>query len=97
MQQQGIDFDEVFSPVARIETIQLLITTIATNRWELHHLEVKTTFLHGELKETVYITKPVGYLNKRSEGKVYQISKALYGLRQSPRVWNMNLDTTLKQ
>lgn len=56
VQQEGIDFEEVFAPVARLETIRLLIALAATNGWEIHHLDVKTAFLNGDLIETVYVT-----------------------------------------
>ncbi|KAJ9535118.1 hypothetical protein OSB04_un001804 [Centaurea solstitialis] len=96
VQQPGIDFQEVFAPVARIETIRFLIALAATNGWELHHLDVKTAFLHGELKETVYVSQPEGYIKKGNEHKVYRLTKALYGLRQAPRAWNTKLDGILK-
>lgn len=85
VQQQGIDFDEVFAPVARLETIRLLINLAATNGWEIHHLDVKTAFLHGELKEVVYVSQPEGFEVKGCEHKVYKLNKELYGLRQAPR------------
>ena len=95
VQQQGIDFDEVFAPVARLETIRLLIGVAATNGWQVHHLDVKTAFLHGELKEIVYVTQPEGFEVKGSEIKVYKLNKALYGLRQAPRAWNNKLNRIL--
>lgn len=95
MQRHGIDFDEVFAPVARIETIRLLVSLAAANGWEVHHLDVKTAFLHGELKETVYVLQPEGFEKKGSEGKVYKLNKALYGLRQAPRAWNHKLNQIL--
>ncbi|CAA7026210.1 unnamed protein product [Microthlaspi erraticum] len=55
-QRYGVNYDEVFAPVARLETIHLLISLAAASGWEIHHLDVKTAFLHGELKEVVYIT-----------------------------------------
>lgn len=61
VQQYGVDYDEVFAPVARIETIRLLISLAASHGWEIHHLDVKTAFLHGELKETVYVNQPEGF------------------------------------
>ena len=95
VQQHGVDFDEVFAPVARIETIRLLINLAALNRWIIHHLDVKTAFLHGELKETVYVSQPEGFEVKGSENKVYKLHKALYGLRQAPRAWNNKLNAIL--
>lgn len=85
VQWYGLDYEEVFAPVARIETIQLLINLAATKGWEIHHLDVKTAFLHGELKEIVYVTQPEGLDVKGSENKVYKLHKALYGLKQAPR------------
>ncbi|KAG7547963.1 Zinc finger CCHC-type [Arabidopsis suecica] len=78
VQKYGVDFEEVFAPVARIETIRLLVDLAAANGWEIHHLDVKTAFLHGELKETVYVTQPEGFEKKGSEDKVYKLNKALY-------------------
>ncbi|GJR14404.1 ribonuclease H-like domain, reverse transcriptase, RNA-dependent DNA polymerase [Tanacetum coccineum] len=58
IQEHGIDFEEVFAPVARMETIRLLLAIAANNKWEVHHLDVKSAFLHGDLKEEVYVTQP---------------------------------------
>ncbi|KAI3813170.1 hypothetical protein L1987_17887 [Smallanthus sonchifolius] len=96
VQRQGIDFEEVFAPVARIETVRLILAVAAYNEWEVHHLDVKSAFLHGDLMEEVYVSQPEGFVKTGSEGKVYKLSKALYGLRQAPRAWNMKLDHTLK-
>ena len=95
VQRYGIYYEEVFAPVARIETIRLLINLAATNGWEIHHLDVKTAFLHGELKETVYVSQPEGFEVKGSEEKVYKLKKALYGLKQAPRAWNDKLNKIL--
>ena len=97
VQRHGIDFDEVFAPVARIETVRLIIALAASNGWEIHHLDVKTAFLHGELKEVVYVTQPEGYVTKGNEEKVYKLNKALYGLKQAPRAWNNKLNSILKE
>ena len=83
--------------MAHIETIPLLISLAASRGWEIHHLDVKTAFLHGELKETVYVTQPEGFIIKRSEEKVYKLKKALHGLRQALRVWNNKLNQILKE
>nr|GEU36113.1 retrotransposon protein, putative, Ty1-copia subclass [Tanacetum cinerariifolium] len=96
IQEHGIEFEEVFAPVARMETICLLLAIAANNKWEVHHLDVKSAFLHGELKEEVYVTQPEGFTKKRNDEKVYRLIKALYGLRQAPRAWNIKLDNTLK-
>ncbi|GJS21486.1 zinc finger, CCHC-type containing protein [Tanacetum coccineum] len=93
VQEQGIDFDEVFAPVARIETVQLIL---ALYGWQVHHLDVKSAFLHRDLTEEVYVTQPEGFVQQRNSGKVYKLTKALYGLRQAPRAWNVKLDQILK-
>nr|GEV36276.1 ribonuclease H-like domain, reverse transcriptase, RNA-dependent DNA polymerase [Tanacetum cinerariifolium] len=84
IQEHGIDFEEVFAPVARMETIRLLLAISANNKWEVHHLDVKSAFLHGELKEEVYVTQPEGFMKREDNGKIYRLIKALYGLRQAP-------------
>lgn len=64
---------------------------MASNGWEVHRLDVKTAFLHGELKEVVYVSRPEGFVVKGSENKVYKLKKDLYGLKYSPRAWNDKL------
>nr|GEW41968.1 ribonuclease H-like domain, reverse transcriptase, RNA-dependent DNA polymerase [Tanacetum cinerariifolium] len=96
IQQHGIDFEEVFEPVARMETVRLLLAIAANNKWEVHHLDVKSAFLHGDLKEEVYVTQPEGFIKRQDNGKVYKLIKVLYGLRQATRAWNIKLDNTLK-
>nr|GEW78634.1 ribonuclease H-like domain, reverse transcriptase, RNA-dependent DNA polymerase [Tanacetum cinerariifolium] len=96
IQEHSIDFEEVFAPVARMETIRLLLAIAANNKWEVHHLNVKSAFLHGELKEEVYVTQPEGFIKREDNGKVYRLIKALYGLRQASHAWNIKLDNTLK-
>ncbi|GKC18938.1 ribonuclease H-like domain, reverse transcriptase, RNA-dependent DNA polymerase [Tanacetum coccineum] len=97
VQQPRIDFDEVFTPISRFETIRLLIALAARKGWKIHHLDVKTAFLHGELKEEVYVVQPEGFEKPGEEEKVYKLAKSLYGLRQAPRAWNIKLDNTLKE
>ncbi|GJZ02251.1 ribonuclease H-like domain, reverse transcriptase, RNA-dependent DNA polymerase [Tanacetum coccineum] len=79
-----------------METIRLLLAIAANNKWEVHHLDVKSAFLHGDLKEEVYVTQPEGFIKREDNGKVYRLIKALYGLRQAPRAWNIKLGNTLK-
>ncbi|KAG7585873.1 Reverse transcriptase RNA-dependent DNA polymerase [Arabidopsis thaliana x Arabidopsis arenosa] len=97
VQKHGIDFDEVFAPVARIETVRFIIALAASNGWEIHHLDVKTAFLHVELKEIVYVSQPEGFITEENKNKVYKLNKALYGLRQAPRAWNNKLNQILKE
>jgi hypothetical protein len=97
VQQEGIDFDEVFAPVARMESVCLLLTLVAQEGWQVHHMDVKFTFLNGDLKEEVYVCQPAEFVIASQEGKVLRLRKALYGLRQAPRAWNSKLDDTLKK
>uniref|UniRef100_A0A2N9GX95 Uncharacterized protein n=1 Tax=Fagus sylvatica TaxID=28930 RepID=A0A2N9GX95_FAGSY len=91
-QQQGIDYDEVFAPVARLETIRLLIALAAQNKWSIFQMDVKSAFLNGYLEEEVFVEQPIGYVVKGQEGKVLKLKKALYGLKQAPRAWNSRID-----
>ena len=97
VQRHGVDYDEVFALVARIETIRLIIALAESHGWEIHHLDVKTTFLNGELKEEVYVHQPEGFVIAGEERKVYKLKKALYGLRQAPKAWNIKLNKILRE
>jgi len=97
VQKKGIDFDDVFAPVARLDTVRLLLAMAANRGWQVHHLDVKSAFLHGELEEEVYVSQPEGYVVEGKEQYVLKLSKALYGLRQAPRAWNVRLDRSLKK
>lgn len=96
VKKQGIDFEEVFAPVTRLETVRLLLALAAKNEWEVHHLDVKSAFLNGDLEETVFVKQPEGFVKENEEHKVYQLIKALYGLRQAPRAWYAKLNKCLK-
>lgn len=97
VQRQGVDFDEVFAPVTRLETVRLLLALAAKNHWEVHHLDVKSAFLNGTLLEEVYVRQPKGFVKPGQEDKVYRLLKALYGLRQAPRAWYSRLNQYLLQ
>ena len=86
----------MFSPVARAESIRILIALEAKLKWDLHHLDVKSAFLNGEIKEEVYVHQPEGFIKKGKEEYVLRLRKALYGLKQAPRAWNYKLDDTLR-
>ncbi|KAL0561666.1 hypothetical protein IC582_002106 [Cucumis melo] len=91
-QRKGIDYDEVFAPVARLETIRLLIALAAQNNWKIFQMDVKLAFLKGYLEEEVYLEQPPGYSVKGQEDKVLKLKKALYGLKQAPRMWNSRIN-----
>jgi hypothetical protein len=96
VQQEGIDFDDTFTPMARMESVRLLFALAAQEGWRVHHMDVKSAFLNDDLKE-VYMYQPPGLAIPSKEGKVLRLRKALYGLRQAPRAWNAKLDSTLKE
>ena len=95
VQKFGVDFLEVFAPVTRMEMVRLLLALAAYNEWQVHHIDVKSAFLNGELLEEVYVTQPRGFEKEGEEHKVYKLSKALYGLRQAPRAWYARLSIYL--
>ncbi|KAJ0466424.1 putative RNA-directed DNA polymerase [Helianthus annuus] len=95
-QTYGIDYSETFSPVAKINTIRVLFSIAANQQWPLHQLDVKNAFLHGELKEEVYIEAPPGFAEDFRLGEVCRLKKSLYGLKQSPRAWFGKFTITMK-
>jgi len=92
-QKEGIDYDEVFTPAVRMETIWLLISQVAQFKWSIFQMDVKLAFLNGVLEEEVYIEQPPGYMKIGEEKKVLKLKKSLYGLKQAPRAWNTHIDT----
>lgn len=91
-QQYGVDYTEVFAPVARLDTIRLILALAAQHSWDVFQLDVKSAFLHGELNEEVFVKQPLGYEKKGEEDKVYKLKKALYGLKQAPRAWYSKIE-----
>jgi hypothetical protein len=79
--KRGVDFDEVFAHVARLETIRVLLALSAHGNWEVHHMDVKSAFLNGHLQEEVYVLQPPGFQDPVKPSKVLKLSKALYGLK----------------
>ena len=94
-QKPGIDFNETFAPVARLDTIRTLIALAAQKGWKLYQLDVKSAFLNGVLKEEVYVDQPDGFVTTNYEDKVYKLKKALYGLKQAPRAWYEEINAYL--
>nr|GEU86810.1 hypothetical protein [Tanacetum cinerariifolium] len=86
-QQEGIDYDEMFALVARIEAIRLFLAYAAHKDFTVYQIDVKTTIMNGILKEEVYVGQPLGFVNKLYPDHVYALDKALYGLKQAPRAW----------
>lgn len=84
-QEHGVDYEEVYALVARMDTVRMILALAAQNSWSVFQLDVKSAFLHGKLTENVYVGQPKGYEVKNEELKVYKVNKALYGLKQAPR------------
>lgn len=84
-QTEGVDYTEVYGPVARWDTIRSLLAVAAQQGWCVYQLDVKSAFLYGELKEEVYVDQPEGFIRVGEEDKVYRLKKALYDLKQAPR------------
>ena len=91
-QQPGIDYDETFSPVSRLDTIRMLIALAAQKGWLLYQLDIKSAFLNGELTNEIYVEQPQGFVIEGAEDKVYRLKKALYGLKQASRAWYSQID-----
>nr|GFA40073.1 hypothetical protein [Tanacetum cinerariifolium] len=86
-QKEGVDFEESFAPVARLEAVLLFIAYAAHKSFTVYQMDVKTAFLYGPLKEEVYVNQPDGFVDLYHPYKVYHLKKALYGLKQAPRAW----------
>ncbi|GKD81016.1 putative ribonuclease H-like domain-containing protein [Tanacetum coccineum] len=86
-QEEGIDYEEVFAPVARIEAIRLFLAYASFMGFLVYQMDVKSAFLYGTIKEEVYVTQPPGFKDPDHPDKVYKVVKALYGLHQAPRAW----------
>lgn len=94
-QVKGRDFKKTFAPVAKMTTIRCLMRVIAGKGWIVHQMDVHNAFLHGDLKEEVYMKLPPGF-RASDPNKVCRLHKAIYGLRQAPRAWFAKLTTALK-
>jgi hypothetical protein len=82
-QRHNINYDEVFVPVARLDLVHLLIALPVHEGWEVHHMDVKSVFLNGDLHELVYVEQPMGFIIAGKEPKVLKVRKAMYGLHQA--------------
>ncbi|GKD33008.1 retrovirus-related pol polyprotein from transposon TNT 1-94 [Tanacetum coccineum] len=86
-QEEGIDFEESFAPVARIEAIGIFVANAAHKNMTIYQMDVKMAFLNGELIEEVYVSQPGGFVDRDNPSHVYKLKKALYGLKQAPHAW----------
>ena len=95
LQIEGIDFNEIFSPVVRFETVRLMLVLSALEDWHITGLDVKSTFLYGKLDEELYMEQPEGFKMQSQEHKVLQLKHTIYGLKQAALVWWKVLDKSM--
>ena len=95
-QVEGIDYGETFAPVARLESIRLLIAYASHHKFKLQQMDVKSAFLNGPLNELLYVKQPPGFEDPKIPNHVYKLNKALYGLKQAPRAWYEHLTELLQ-
>jgi hypothetical protein len=86
-QVECLDFDETFAPVARLESIRILLAYATHHNFKLYQMDVKSVFLNGPIKEEVYVEQPPGFEDEEYPNHVYKLHKAFYGLKQAPRAW----------
>ncbi|GJW59579.1 retrovirus-related pol polyprotein from transposon TNT 1-94 [Tanacetum coccineum] len=86
-QEEGIDFKESFASITRIESIRIFVSNAANKNITIYHMDLKTAFLNGKLKEEVYVSQPEGFVDQDNPSHVYKLKKALYGLKQALRAW----------
>ena len=96
-QVEGIDFDETFAPVARLESIRILLAIASHLNFKLYQMDVKSAFLNGMLQEEIYVEQPKGFVNPHRSNDVYKLKRALYGLKQAPRAWYDRLTAYLTE
>ena len=95
-QVEGVDFEETFAPVARLEAIMMLLAFASYKKLKVYRMDVKSTFLNGNLEEEIYIEKPEGFQLTDKGYYVCKLKKALYGLKEAPRAWYAKLDANLQ-
>ena len=86
-QVEGLDFEETYAPVARLEAIRILLAYVAHHEFKLCHMDVKSAFLNGPLSELVYVEQPLGFEDPKHPHHVYKLHKVLYGVKEAPRAW----------
>ncbi|GKB91689.1 putative ribonuclease H-like domain-containing protein [Tanacetum coccineum] len=94
-QEEGIDYDEVFSPVVRIKAIRLVLAFASFMGFLVYQMDVKSAFLYDTIEEEVYVHQPPGFVDPAYLNKVYKVVKALYGLHQAPKAWYETLSSFL--
>jgi hypothetical protein len=94
-QEEGIDYEDTFSPLVRITSVRLILAIVAHMDFELYQMDVRTAFLNEELNEKIYMDQPLGFETKRQERKVCKHKRSIYGLKQDSRQWNVKFHQTI--
>ena len=95
-QNEGVDYEETFSPVPMLKSIRILLSIAACLDYEIWKMDVKTTFLNGYLEESIYMMQPEGFVAKGQQQKVCKLLRSIYGLKQASRSWSLRFDETIK-
>ena len=96
-QTYGLDYEETFAPVAKLNTVRVLLSLAANLDWSLRQFDVKNAFLNGELEEEVFMEVPPGFEEMKKDGRVCKLKKSIYGLKQSPRAWFERFTKAVKE
>ena len=97
LQKYGVGFEETFAPVAKFTSIRIILSIAAQYKLVLHQMDVKTAFLNGTLDEEIYMNQPEGFVDSNYPDHVCKLKRALYGLKQSPRMWNQTIDDFMRK
>ncbi|KAK1558069.1 hypothetical protein QYE76_008359, partial [Lolium multiflorum] len=95
-QIQGVDYDETFSPVAKLKSMRILLAIAAFFDYEIWQMDVKTAFLNGDIEEELYMVQPKGFIDPKNADKVCKLQRSIYGLKQASRSWNLRFDRVIK-
>ena len=95
-QVQGVDYDETFSPVAKLKSVRIMLAIAAYYDYEIWQMDVKIAFLNGFLEEELYMMQPEGFVDPKEANKVCKLQRSIYGLVQASRSWNKRFDSVIK-
>ena len=96
LQVEGVDYNELFSPVVRFKSVRLMLTLTALHNWYMTGVDIHTAYLYGKLDEEIYMHQPKGFIARGQESKVIHLKRALYGLKQAGLAWWKELSNSMK-
>jgi hypothetical protein len=95
-QIQGVYYDETFSPIAMLKSIQIFLAIAAYFNYEIWQMDVKTTFLNGNIEKELYMVQPEGFIDSKDANKVCKLQRSVYGLKQASQIWNLHFGEVIK-